>query len=190
MALPSGTALEALQTVYALTVPAQTRVVAITREGAVTVRGFRGNVEVRGGSGEVDVELDGGSARLQTGSGRVQLRGLYRTAIVRTGSGRIDLVTPPPGLALDVELHSRSGELFVDLQGGQNLDVFYRGEIERVRSDPEVRVLWHEVREQGDAELHVGTFGDPAAPVDGRLAIDSDATVNVRLAPMARPAGS
>lgn len=187
--LPRGAGLEALQTVYTLQVPSQTRVVVTTREGAVTVRGFRGNVDVHGGSGDLDVQLDGGSARLDTVAGSMQLRGVYRFADLRTDQGRIDLSLPPVGLALDLAVQSRSGEVFVDMQSGQNIDVQYRGEIEQVHSDPEVRVLWQEVRDQDGVELHVGSFGDPAAPLDGRMLLATDAAVTLRLSPTASQLG-
>lgn len=189
VALPSGASLQALQTVYTLRVPSRTRVVVTTQQGAVTVRGFRGNVEVRGGSGALDVQLDGGSARLTSTRGNVQLRGVYRIADVRTDDGRVDLTLPPPGLALDLAVQSRRGEIFLDVQQGQNIEVAYRGELDQVRSDAEVRVLWHEVREQDGLELHIGSFGDPAAPLDGRMLLATGAAVNVRLAATATPGG-
>jgi hypothetical protein len=186
VALPEGAPLESFQTTYQLQVPAQIRVRVRTRHGNVNVRGYRGSLEVEGGSGRQDIRLDGGSAQLQSVDGRVELRGSYRFAEIHTDSGRIDLELPAPGLALDLLLGSESGEIRVDMQTSQNLDVRFHGEVEQVRSDPAVRIEWNEVQLVDGVQYHIGRFGDLNAPMDGRIQLQTNAGVFLQLAPNAK----
>lgn len=183
VALPEGVPIDSMQTVFDLAVPASTRVLAETRCGGAAVRGFRGNLEVRGGIGDLEVDMNGGSARLKTGRGAVRLRGIYRAAQIESESGRIEVAFPPGGISPIIGIRSTSGPVFLDLWRGQNIEVRFRGDVERVRADADVRVSWREIVERDGKDEHLGTFGDPNEPQDVKLELETGASVTLRLCP-------
>jgi hypothetical protein len=179
--MPSGAPLHAISTFYRLQAPANLKVSAVTSCGSVVVRGFQGDVEVRGGSGNLDVQLDGGRADLRTTTGGIRLRGAYQIASLESRQGRIDVQMPVSAqLALDLEVRAGTGDVFLDLQSGERLELRYRGELLAVRSDAEVRVEWDRV---GVDEYHIGRIGEMDGLPAGRVVLASDGRVNVRQAP-------
>jgi len=74
---------------YELTVPAATRVTSNTGSGDQRIQGVQGPVEVRSGSGNLEVSQVGGEVRAATGSGDVTVNGSKGGAHLSTGSGSI-----------------------------------------------------------------------------------------------------
>lgn len=179
--LPQGAPLDAIHTFYRVQAPKPVKVVVRTQCGAVSVRGFQGDVEVLGGSGGIDARLQGGRAMLQTTTGGIQLRGSYQIADLKSPQGRIDVQMPDtPLLALDLQVQGGKGDVFLDLQAGERVELRYRGETHAVRADPEVRVEWDRVSVD---EFHLGRIGDPDGLPAGSLQLISEGRVSVRLLP-------
>jgi len=186
VALPSGATLEEVQTIYCLQVPASVRVRVHSREGTVTVRGFAGRLEVDNGSGNIDVRMAGGSVQLASVTGPISLRGNYGTADVRSEGGRIDVVIPQlPLPGFDLQVDADKGDVFFDLQSGQQHHVRLIGETPRVRPDPEVRVEWNQIQVDRDGnEVQVGRMGDLEGLPSGTVSVAaSSGHVYLRLAP-------
>ncbi|QKG21165.1 lipoprotein [Actinomadura verrucosospora] len=91
-------------------VPAGVRVSAASGSGQITVRGVRGDLDLRTGSGEIRVAGSRGALRARVGSGTIHGTGLASPdARVTVGSGELDLrYAEPPRL---VEVSATAGSL-------------------------------------------------------------------------------
>lgn len=184
VALPAGTDPDDVETSYRLQVPASVALQVQSRKGAVVVRGYGGDLVVRGGSGAVEAKLDLGNADITTDTGAVQLRGRYVEARVKTRRGRIDLQLPPvtnPEFSIDID--NELGDSYLEVQPSQRVDVNYRGDLSQVRSDSRTRVDWRAARDLNRGGFVVGSFGDLQGHRFGELTLASGGAVYVRLAP-------
>lgn len=92
---------------YEVAVPAGARVSASSWSGSVSLRGVRGDAEVRTQSADVNVRDAGGRLDVETLSGGVSAQGVASDAALRTVSGDVLLIAARG----DVELESVSGDL-------------------------------------------------------------------------------
>lgn len=185
VALPKGADLESVRTTWRLRAPAGTKVVVITRRGAVVARDAPCDLEVRGGSGVVEAQMAGGSADLTTTSGSAILRGDYPRASVHSDLGRIDLRLPgTTATGTAVRVVSKKGDVYIDLRRAQRFDFAYFGEERLVHCDAEVRVQWSGTYEPFDGLRYLlGSLGDLGAARSGSLRLESQGPVRVRLQP-------
>jgi len=184
VALPSGADLNDVRTTWRVRAPAGATVAVRTRKGGVVARGATSDLEVDGGSGFVDARMAGGSALLATTSGSVALRGDYVAADLRSVLGRIDVCAPKPsGARLDLRVNCDRGGVYLDLLPGQRFDFQFHGETRQVECDPEVRVQWQQIGEESGVEYTYGRLGDLVAASQGKVVVDANSSVRVRLQP-------
>lgn len=171
--VPAGASLQSIETACQIEVPATTATVIRTREGAVTARGTASELEIRGGSGSIEVAPVGGLVRLSSGSGSIDLRGSYRHGAIITERGRVTAVAPA-GWLHALELDAGNGEAAIDLADDTAWEVEFRGDVGLIRTVPGVRLEWLQVLLGPLGERHVGRVGPAGMPVSGRLALTSE----------------
>jgi Putative adhesin len=116
---------------YQITVPAETHLRAETGSGDHSVRGLRGNVDVRAGSGNIELEDIVGKVVAETGSGNVHGRAVAGPFDGHTGSGDIRVKLTGAGDVSartgsgDAEIRGVAGALAIDTSSG---DVVAEGE--------------------------------------------------------------
>ncbi|MBK8097003.1 MAG: hypothetical protein IPK26_07845 [Planctomycetes bacterium] len=188
--LPDGGDLESLATIWRLRVPADTRIRAITRAGAVVARGCQSHLEVQGGTGILEAEMAGATAILSSTSGRIVLRGDYPFAELRSPLGRIDAEMPAlASSAFELHVVGGRGDVWLDLQDGQRFELDFRGDLTLVRPDPAVRLEFLQTIDSIDRPHNRCALGDLAGLPTGRLRVEANAPVHVRRVPSAAPAG-
>jgi hypothetical protein len=184
VALPSGSDLNDVRTTWRVRAPAGATVAVRTRNGGVVARGATSDLEVDGGSGFVDARMAGGAALLATTSGSLALRGDYLAAELRSSLGRIDVCAPKTnGARLDLRVNCDRGGVYLDLLPGQRFDFQFHGETRQVECDPEVRVQWQQIGEESGIEYTYGRLGNLVAASQGKMVVDANSAVRVRLQP-------
>jgi DUF4097 and DUF4098 domain-containing protein YvlB len=97
---------------YEVTAPANSKVLARSGAGTITVEGIAGPLDANSGAGDVHVSQVTADVQVNTGAGKVVLDGLQGKVVANTGAGAID------GRQLSGEVRVRTGSGSVNLQHG------------------------------------------------------------------------
>ncbi len=106
---------------YDVLVPSDSRVRSRSGSGSQAIEGVGGSVDVRAGSGRVEVtEVGSGDLDVRTGSGAIVIAGARGAVRVRAGSGRISVEGEP---RRDWSVRTGSGRIDLRVPAGAHFDL-------------------------------------------------------------------
>lgn len=114
-----------------LAVPRDVDVELATHDGAVTIDGIHGDIEVRLDSGDVEVThvtSDFVAAEVDNGRITLELEEAVQDVDVRTDNGDIRVVLPPGAYDVDAATHRGAVDVDVDTLQGADASIFARAE--------------------------------------------------------------